>query len=57
LVTLCAWLMLFPDCGFLPQISHTCAMNGSSGICCVYREALILQEKSRFRQVDAPGLE
>src|SRR5438128_9020970 len=29
LVTLCAWLMLFPNCGPLPQISHTCAMNRS----------------------------
>src|SRR5208282_5459901 len=27
LVTLCAWLMRFPDCGFLPQISHCCAMT------------------------------
>jgi hypothetical protein len=26
LVTLWAWLMRFPDCGFLPQISHCCAM-------------------------------
>lgn len=24
--TLCACEMLFPNCGFLPQISHTCAM-------------------------------
>src|SRR5579864_3545886 len=23
LVTLCAWLMLFPNCGPLPQTSHT----------------------------------
>jgi hypothetical protein len=22
-----AWLMRFPDCGFLPQISHCCAMT------------------------------
>src|SRR5689334_23624218 len=27
LVTLWAWLMLFPNCGPLPQISHTCAMT------------------------------
>ncbi len=27
LVTLWAWLMLFPDCGPLPQISQTRAMN------------------------------
>ena len=27
LVTLWAWLMRFPDCGFLPQISHCCAMS------------------------------
>src|SRR6202044_714255 len=27
LVTLWAWLMRFPNCGFLPQISHSCAMN------------------------------
>jgi len=27
LVTLWAWLMRFPDCGFLPQISHSCAMT------------------------------
>src|ERR1035437_1368186 len=27
LVTLCAWLMRFPACGFLPQISHCCAMT------------------------------
>jgi hypothetical protein len=26
LVTLWAWLMRFPACGFLPQISHCCAM-------------------------------
>src|ERR1700730_11646319 len=25
-VTLWAWLMRFPACGFLPQISHCCAM-------------------------------
>src|SRR5882724_13248617 len=29
LVTLWAWLMLFPNCGPLPQISHTCAMDYS----------------------------
>jgi hypothetical protein len=23
---LCAWLIRFPACGFLPQISHCCAM-------------------------------
>ena len=27
LVTLCAWLMLLPDRGFLPQTSQTCAMT------------------------------
>ena len=27
LVTLWAWLMRFPDSGFLPQISHCCAMT------------------------------
>ena len=27
LVTLCAWLIRFPNCGFLPQISHCCAMT------------------------------
>jgi hypothetical protein len=27
LVTLWAWLMRFPNCGFLPQISHCCAMT------------------------------
>src|ERR1035438_7478719 len=27
LVTLWAWLMRFPDCGFLPQISHCWAMT------------------------------
>src|ERR1700722_12623099 len=27
LVTLWAWLMRFPNCGFLPQISHSCAMT------------------------------
>jgi hypothetical protein len=27
LVTLWAWLMRLPDCGFLPQISHCCAMT------------------------------
>src|ERR1035437_9177170 len=27
LVTLWAWLMRFPACGFLPQISHCCAMT------------------------------
>lgn len=25
--TLCAWEMLLPNCGPLPQISHTCAMT------------------------------
>ena len=25
-LTLCAWLMAFPNCGPLPQISHTWAM-------------------------------
>src|ERR1700686_2027067 len=25
--TLCAWLMVFPNCGPLPQISQTCAMT------------------------------
>jgi hypothetical protein len=29
LVTLCAWLTLFPVRGFLPQTSHTCAMTTS----------------------------
>jgi hypothetical protein len=27
--TLWAWLMVFPESGFLPQISHTCAMDCS----------------------------
>src|ERR1017187_3854466 len=27
LVTLCAWLIWLPACGFLPQISHCCAMT------------------------------
>jgi hypothetical protein len=27
LVTLWAWLMRFPACGFLPQISHCCAIG------------------------------
>src|ERR1700733_9922270 len=26
-VTLCAWEMLLPNCGPLPQTSHTCAMT------------------------------
>src|SRR5580658_8237747 len=37
LVTLWAWLMRFPDCGFLPQISHCCAMTAVDpfkGLCC-----------------------
>jgi len=25
--TLCAWEMLLPNCGPLPQMSHTCAMT------------------------------
>src|SRR5438309_11300967 len=29
LVTLWAWLMLLPNCGPLPQISHTCAIDRS----------------------------
>jgi len=29
LVTLWAWLMLFPNCGPLPQSSHTCAIDYS----------------------------
>jgi hypothetical protein len=29
LVTLWAWLTLFPNCGPLPQTSHTCAMTTS----------------------------
>jgi hypothetical protein len=32
LVTLCAWLMRFPACGFLPQISHCCAIDDSRRI-------------------------
>src|ERR1700756_4428147 len=32
LVTLCAWLMLFPNCGPLPHISQTCAMTAPDGI-------------------------
>ena len=27
LVTLWAWLIRFPACGFLPQISHCCAIG------------------------------
>ena len=27
--TLWAWLMMFPNCGFLPQISQTCAIDYS----------------------------
>jgi len=27
--TLWAWLMVFPESGFLPQISQTCAMDRS----------------------------
>jgi hypothetical protein len=29
-VTLCAWLMRFPDCGFLPHISHCWAMTAGN---------------------------
>src|SRR4029077_9527468 len=32
LVTLWAWLMRFPACGFLPQISHCCAIDDSRRI-------------------------
>src|SRR5262249_53787488 len=48
--------MLFPDCGFLPQISHTCAMKLMlQNLSDLYRETLILQEKSRFCQGEANG--
>src|SRR5271169_6294717 len=30
--TLWAWLMWFPNCGPLPQISQTCAMTAPDGI-------------------------
>ena len=53
LVTLWAWLMRFPACGFLPQISHCCAITdpdplGSS------LQTYILQQKTRFRQFKSP---
>jgi hypothetical protein len=32
LVTLWAWLMLFPNCGPLPHISQTCAMTAPNEI-------------------------
>src|SRR5690348_16307752 len=51
LVTLWAWLMRFPACGFLPHISHCCAIglllpNDSD----LVGQTLILQELRRFRQ-------
>src|SRR5437660_7115749 len=50
-VTLWAWLMRFPACGFLPQISHCCAIglllpNDSD----LVGQTSILQEVGCFRQ-------
>ena len=56
LVTLWAWLMRFPACGFLPQISHCCAIGlllpDNSDL---VGETLILQEMSGFGNVLAGG--
>src|ERR1700733_12330551 len=49
LVTLWAWLMRFPDCGFLPQISHCCAMTAGNP----FRDSngsLILPDSGPHRQ-------
>src|ERR1019366_5317303 len=48
LLTLWAWLMVFPNCGPLPQISQTRAINPGSFQ--AVAEALILQETSGFGQ-------
>src|SRR5258708_28255973 len=40
LVTLWAWLILFPNCGPLPQISHTCAIHYSTSVQNLIREQL-----------------
>src|SRR5216684_3563879 len=44
--TLWAWLMVFPNCGPLPQISQTCAMTTPDLMC----ETSILLELTWFRQ-------
>src|SRR5437763_9035537 len=54
LVTLCAWLMLLPNCGPLPQISQTLAMTAHSrmvqNLCA---KVLILPEFTQIRQTGA----
>ena len=61
LVTLWAWLMRFPACGFLPQISHCCAMTTASDK--EFRscgQTPILPELGRIRQTgfesSGPGI-
>src|SRR6266446_10092689 len=54
LVTLWAWLMRFPDCGFLPQISHCCAMTAVDPFR-ILTETSILPDSGRFRQFALPG--
>ncbi len=53
LLTLCAWLMVFPNCGPLPQISQTRAINSEvlPGLLPKpIAESTILQESAGFRQ-------
>src|ERR1035437_1947365 len=50
LVTLWAWLMRFPDCGFLQQISHCCAMTALDPFRGLQPEASILPDSGPCRQ-------
>src|SRR5215469_14798937 len=50
LVTLWAWLMRFPACGFLPQISHCCAIGLLPESSDLVGQTLILQDLAPIRQ-------
>src|SRR5260370_40874710 len=58
LVTLLAWLMLFPNCGPLPQISHTRAMTCAPElISCsnqkLFREAHCRRDENLIRKIQS----
>src|SRR5437879_9016627 len=58
LVTLLAWLMLFPNCGPLPQISHTRAMTCAPElISCsnqkLFREAYCRRDENLLRKIQS----
>src|SRR6266436_5944434 len=58
LVTLLAWLMLFPNCGPLPQISHTRAMTCAPElISCsnqkLFREAYCRRDENFIRKIQS----